>query len=958
MHREELAGSGLKGSLAPKGPASRWLPTQRLFSISALLCVLCALCGKFSVSSVPSPPGDDPKLAPVPPASKPLDAALPAAEVLRQVETDWLVQAMTRAGLPLRKKGALPPRWEELAAAAGTFQGPFPTADSLARARALAADLARSGVDVSGAEKALDEAARLGDPREAYLAARRAWRRLAFSDPLLGFDRLLFVKRFTQETYPDVCLNHMPWVSRPGGDLCVLSAPGGLFRALAEGRPVTLRAVLNGALGPGHVHGMDLDWDGGRVVSGYARTPPDQPHAGWLNRAESGRLRKAVEPIHLFEVGADGRGLRQLTRGEWSDLDPAILPGGDVAFVSERCGFSLQCNEYDKDETSCNLYVMRPDGSGVRRMSVNKDGDYLPHAFDNGLLGYTRWEYHERGWAYIQSIWTVRPDGTGADALFKQHLQNPWALYDARSIPGSHKMSALAGGHHTLYAGPVVVVDADRGLNNPAGIAIVTPAVKPQEGGMAGTPVPEGGVPEAGGLYMTPWPLSEKRFLVSHSYRTLPMDRTDPEGFALYLIDVFGTKELVYRDPAISCSSPIPLRPRPRPPVIPDTRDAGEGRAVCVATDAGYGVPGVPRERVRYLRIAEPVGWPYDNAHGGRRYGEKGPTMVNWTPVRILGDVPVEADGSAHFEVPPDTAVYFQLLDENRMELRRMRSFISFQPGERRGCVGCHETRVEAPVSGPGIAAERPPSRYLPAPWGDRPVSFLRDLQPILDRHCVRCHAGLKPAGGLDYSGGLTTYEPRIAGYGHNRAYDTIVGKRLVAFSDVHAQDASVTPPLAYGSRRRKLVETLGKAPHTERAELSPEEWLTLVMWIDANAPYHDGFVDKRPERPAYDPAGDKALQKGLQAVHERRCAACHKPAEVTRIDWIDLREPARSRFLAAPLARAAGGLGACGEVYKDGADADYREALGLARDAVARLWESPRRDVRSLKESGAPPPR
>ena len=39
---------------------------------------------------------------------------------------------------------------------------------------------------------------------------------MALANPLLNFDRLLFVKRFCQETYPDVCLNHMPWVSRPG----------------------------------------------------------------------------------------------------------------------------------------------------------------------------------------------------------------------------------------------------------------------------------------------------------------------------------------------------------------------------------------------------------------------------------------------------------------------------------------------------------------------------------------------------------------------------------------------------------------------------------------------------------------------------------------------------------------------------------------------------------------------
>ena len=922
-------------------------------------------------------------LAPVPASSNPLDREVTSDEVLRQVETDWLIQAMMRAGRPSKaapgKKQKPDQRWETLAAEAAAFPGPFPAEDAIAQGRALAEDLRRRGVDVGAHGRALDEAAArlralppeapLEARREAYFAARRAVRRLAFADPLLGFDGLLFIKRFTQETYPDVCLNHMPWVSRPGGDLCILTGPGrhGLFRSLADAAPGGTAAVhrnlLNGALGPGHVHGMDLHWDAGRIVFGYARARSDQPPRGWLDRSQSYRLRRTEEPIHLFEVGVDGRRLRQLTSGEWSDLDPSWLPSDDIVFVSERCGTSLQCNEYDKDETSCNLYAMRPDGSGIRWLSVNKDGDYVPHCLDNGLVGYTRWEYHERGWAFIQSIWTLRPDGTGADALFKQHLRDPWAFYDVRSIPGGGKLVALAGGHHTLYAGPVVVVDPARGLNDAGGIAIVTPGVRPQEGGMSGSPVPEGGVPDAGGLYMTPWPVSERQFLVSYSYATLPMDRTDPAGFGLYLIDVFGTKELVFRDPSISCSLPVPLRPRPRPPVLADALDPDLEGAVCTVNHAGSGVPGVAPEQVRYLRIAEPIGWPYDNARGGQRYGEDhrygGPgaerkNLINWTPVRILGDVPVEPDGSAHFTVPANTAVYFQLLDGDRMELRRMRSFVSFQRGERRGCVGCHETRAEAPAArGEGTAALRLPSRPEPPPWGIRPLSFLRDVQPVFDRHCVRCHSGLKPAGGLDYGGGLTSFDAAVAGYGYNRAFDTILEKGLIARSAARAQDAAITPPLAYGSRRSRIVEVLRRPPHTERASLSPEEWRRLTAWIDANGPYHDRFVNKRPERPAYDPANDANLLRAIADVHGRRCAACHQAAEVTRPDWIDIRDPSRSLFLAAPLAKAGGGGGKCGDgVYAGADDPDYRALLKLTREAVGRLWESPRRDVLSLEKA------
>ncbi|MCY3019859.1 MAG: hypothetical protein NTW87_12630, partial [Planctomycetota bacterium] len=814
----------------------------------------------------------------------------------------------------------------------------FPTAAVLERGRRLAADLKKMGVDTLPHESVLDEvvaslkALRADSPpakhKELYLEARSRVRRLVFSNPLLSFDKLIFVKRFTQESYPDVCLNHMPWVSRPGGDICILT------RLAPDGE---VRPLLNGALGPGHVHGMDLWWDADRVVFGYAKAKSDQPPKGWLDRTTSYHLRRTEEPTRIFEIRTDGSGPRQLTSGEWSDLDPTYLPSGDIAFASERCGYSLQCNEYDKDETSCNLYSMRPDGSGVRRLSVTKDGDYMPHTLDDGSIGYTRWEYQERGWAHVQAVWVVRPDGTGADALFKQHFNDPWAIEDARSIPGSGKLLAIATGHHTLAAGPVVLINPNAGINNPAGIGIVTPGVRPPEGGMSGTPVPEGGVADAGGFYMTPWPLSEKYFLVSYGYG----GQTDPAGYGLYVIDVFGNKELIYRDPRISCFIPIPLRPRPKPPVIAGITDADKPNATCVVTNVGLGVDGVPPQAIRYIRIAQGVAWPYDNQRGGQRYAEKGKPN-SWTPVRILGTVPVESDGSAHFSVPVDTAVYFQLLDENQMELRRMRSFISFQPGEVRGCVGCHETRAIAPTFGAGtMALSRAPSTPQPPPWGDVPVSFLRDIQPILDKHCVSCHSGLKPEGGNDFSGGLTAE--------HNVAFGTLINRKLVAYSDPD-DDAKITQPLAFGSHKSKLVATLRKDPHTKDAPLSKDEWLKLVTWIDANAPYHDGFVNKRPDKKPYDLAADADLARTLKAAHAKRCAACHKVDEVSRLSWINLRRPEQSLFLSAPLAKEAGGVAKCKEsVYKDQTDPEYQALRQAVEAAVKRAWDNPRRDLKAL---------
>ncbi|MCC7336702.1 MAG: discoidin domain-containing protein [Pirellulaceae bacterium] len=852
----------------------------------------------------------------------------------------------------------------------------FPTDACIERGRKLAADLRRAGVDVTGSlreldvveaeSRALSSDSSVEQKRSIYVRARWIVRRLAFANPLLDFQQLLFVKRFCQETYPDICLNHMPWVSRPGGDICILENP---FPSAGSGQQI--RYLLDGALGPGHVHGLDLWFDGERVVFGYARAASHEPPKGWLDRRTHFDLRRQEEPIHLFEMDIDGRRLRQLTWGEWSDLDPSYAPSGDIIFVSERCGTSLQCNEYDKDETSCNLYAMRPDGTNIRRLSVSKDGDYLPHVLDDGSIVYTHWEYHERSWAYIQSLWTIRPDGTGANALFKQHLVDPWALEDARSIPGSSKLVAIAAGHHTLAAGPLVVIDTRMGPNTPEGIGIVTPGVKPPEGGMAGKPVPEGGVVDHRGYYSTPWALSEKYFLVSYAYGNRPLGKlgseVDATGYALYLVDVFGNKELIYKDPTISCFTPIPLRSRPRPPILSDTIDRSVDYATCVVSDITFGSDQVQPEQVKFLRIAEPLGWPYDNKYGGHRYvedhsfvkqsSEKKIPDESWTPIRILGDVPVSSDGSVEFRVPADTAVYFQLLDKDRMELQRMRSFISFRPGERRACVGCHETRGLTSYTGnlpSSYSLPSEPATMIPPPWGDRPISFLRDVQPVFDKHCLDCHSGLKPAQGLDFSGGLTSLDDGVPDYGYNRAYATLMTEGLIASSPARAQDASITPPLAYGSHRSRVIQAIADENHRDAVSLNAEEKLRLVMWIDANAPYHDRFVNKRAESEAYDLASDSVLHQSLLDIHARRCGACHQPDEVTRLDWIDIHHADQSQFLTAPLAESDGGRESCGpDVYVDKDDADYRAVLELVSQAVRETWARPRRDVQSLRPRG-----
>jgi len=688
--------------------------------------------------------------------------------------------------------------------------------------------------------------------RRLWLAARRAARPIVTANPAIDFEQVVYVTRHAAHSHRNITGSQYPWVHKPGGDVCVQTGlePGG-----------AVRGVLQGKLGPGHVHGIDLWWDADRVVFGFARQPGWPPGFDTIRGDDVFRLRGDQEPTHIYEIRLDGTGLRQLTdHPYWSDLEPTYCANGDVAFASDRSGRSSECGKFSADHTVVNIYAVSPEGTNLRRLSDNKDIDRYPHSLSNGLIGYTRWEYQERHFFEVHSIWRVRPDGTMADAVFNQHLKAPYGLRDTRSIPGSRKLVSVATGHHTFAYGPVVVIDPMQGINEPGAIRSVTPHTLPQEGPPPGPAVAEGGVPDRGGLYQTPWALSERCFLVSYSHARPPSDTGgghNANGFAIYLIDAHGNKELIHRDLLLSCAFPMPLKKRRRPPILPDATAPAASYATCYVTDVYEGLEGIPRGSVKHLRISQRVGWPLDAKIGAMRWipGNAWQRQFGywaWAPVRVIGTVPVQPDGSAHFKVPVDTAVYFQALDENHMELRRMRSHISFQPGEVRGCTGCHESQMKTPAATWRIplALKHDPQTPEPPPWGaEKLIGYEWLVQPILDRHCVRCHGDADPEGGLDFTAtraadGLLQSFRTMFGVLPD---DKTSGRILVSCSN-RFSGAEVTRPKQFGSHRSPLVLVLLEDElHTREVNLSPAEWLSLVSWVDANAPYYDAFFNKRP---------------------------------------------------------------------------------------------------------------
>lgn len=740
----------------------------------------------------------------------------------------------------------------------------------------------------------------LSEVRRWWLDVRRAARDVILCSPDLDIREVVYFQTpvRTEGNHPD-CLvqNHdRPKERPPGGDIFVQTG-------LAPSN--STRPVLDDQLGPGHVQDMDLWWDADRVVFAYVRQGAwgrqryNWGSVPWRNGPDLVVFDHVVgfkdgifsengsEPTHLYEIRLDGCGLRQLTDDAlYCDREPAYLPNGDVVFSSDRgCGAS-QCGAAPlaySDFGLPNLYRVSADGKQLRRLTYNKDVDRYPHCLNNGLIGYMRWDYQERFWQWPHSLWTIRPDGTMNDGLFKVHFRDPQSVREPRSIPGSDKLVVIACGHHSPPEGAVAIVDPSSGVNNPAGLSYVTPTCTPLEGGLGSSPtVTEGGVADRGGYYRTPWPLSEKSFLVSYAH-----DFPGRKGFAAYYIDVWGNKELIHRDAVMDVLCPMPIRPRPRPPELPTHAGAELPYATCFLDDVNRDMPGITPGTIRYIRISEQLQW-YFNKHDNtgpirwtpgtqhsRNFG-----YWSWSPTRVIGTVPVESDGSAYFKVPTGLAVSFQALDENFMEVRRMRSHVEFAPGEQRGCVGCHETKEHVPRTAPGadrLALRREPSQPKPPPWGDVALlDYQQLIQPIFDGQCVRCHNATDPQSDLDLAGnrdsqgfvqsyrslfGITKDMPTPLGEGYREAFASLpqlepaesdlfeaMKNRIYAPGGLlclsnHMSGPEVTAPKQFGSHQSRLVLTLlNDTLHRDEVDLTAAEWETLVTWVDANAPYFATF--------------------------------------------------------------------------------------------------------------------
>jgi len=624
------------------------------------------------------------------------------------------------------------------------------------------------------------------------------------ANPVLDFDKLLLIKRNSKNKF---LVNN--WLSntaiRTSGhtnEIAVLSPVS------PEGEITTIYKPE----GTAFVGDVDLHFDGTKMLFSM---PKDGKH--W----------------QIFEVGVDGKNLKQVTPSDHADVssyDPCYLPDGNVMYTSTANMQGVPC--IGGKSHVANMALYNPRTKKTRMLCFEQDHDWCPTLMPNGRVMYLRWEYTDTAHYFTRVMMSMNPDGTNQVAYYGSNSYWPNSLFFARPVPGTAtKFVGIVGGHHGIARlGEMVIFDTAKGTHEADGvvqrISDYGKEVKPI--------IADRLVDRSWPLFIHPLPLNEKYYFAAR-----PITRSHKD-WGIFLVDVWDNMLLIKAVPGSSLVEPLPLRATKAPPVVPSKLNPDMKDAILYVQSVynGPGLKGVPKGTVKSMRVFTYT-YGYRGVGGHTCFG----TESGWDAKRILGTVPVHADGSAMFRVPANTPISLQPLDENGSSLQLMRSWLTAMPGEALSCVGCHEASKEAPSPTRTMAGLKPPAKITPWNGPARGFGYRREVQPVIEKYCGGCHDGTNKK--------APNFMAKRGGYDTLQLYCRRPGPE----SDYH-----MFRPMEYHSSTSELVQMLTRGHNN--VKLAAADMERIRAWIDLNIPYHASWTESRGTRIAGIAKRYRELQK------------------------------------------------------------------------------------------------
>jgi hypothetical protein len=551
----------------------------------------------------------------------------------------------------------------------------------------------------------------------------------------------------------------------------------------------------------------------------------------------------------VFESGVSAPKPQQITPAVKAVdfFDACYMPDGNVFLMS-----TAQMNGLPCEGGTCPVgvpFVMDRKTGKLRQIGFDQETSWNPSIMNDGRILYLRYEYIDLPHYFPRIPFTCNPDGTNQKAYCLSNSYWPNSLFGLRAMPGhASRIIGTATGHHGLSRmGALVIVDPARGEQETNAAVQTIPGYGKAVKNETADALYGGHYPKA----MTPWPLDDTYILV-----TMKLARNGLWG--LYLVDTFDNLTLICQQEDCFYTNPILLTPRKRPPVLARRSDLKKTDATLSIQDiyTGPGLADIPRGTVKNIRVISFV-YPVTNTGSHAAIGiESG-----WDLKRVLGTVPVEPDGSAHFTVPANLPIALQPLDAKGRALQNMRSWLTAMPGEKLTCIGCHERSTDAPQVRMSAAMRKAPVSIKPWQGPPRPFGFLNEVQPLLDKRCVGCHDG----------------EPKSP--------PSLVGKKARPFSGAYMflqkfvrrpgpeTDNHLLTPMSYHASTSPLIRMLEKGHNG--VKLTADEWSVLYTWIDLNAPFHGSIFPM---------SGGK--MNGHWKQHEVPYVKMPHPVDVLGLSW------------------------------------------------------------------------
>ena len=629
-------------------------------------------------------------------------------------------------------------------------------------------------------------------------------------------------------------------------------------------------------------------------------------------------MRKSIDDFyHIYEMNVDGTGLKQLTWADGiSDIDPAYLPDGSIVFTSTRQPKYCMCNRHIMG----NLFKMNGDGSNITQIGVSTLFEGHSTVLEDGRILYDRWEYVDRNFGDAQGLWTVNPDGTKHAIYYGNNTACPGGIIDGRQIPGTDLIACIFSSCHERPWGALAIIDRKKGVDGKNAVLQIWPKE-------AADLVDKGDLDSFKWIdrfFEDPFPVNENYILAS---RTIWFKQgtwlIDDSKQGIYLVGRDGTEELLIEGNR-SLYDPQIIQPRKKMIILPTMRNFRDTTGVFYVKNVyeGTHMAGVRKGDAKWLRVIESPEKRTWTIQGWFGQGEQAPGM-NWHGFenkRILGEVPIEEDGSVSFVVPAGKYVYFQLLDKNKKMIQSMRSGVSLMPGEVNGCIGCHEDRLKIPpVTKRSLALNKKPKNLVK--WmGKEPFkfSFMEYVQPILDRHCVKCHD-------FDKNDRDKLVLAKDMNPFFNAAYVNLYVHQLVDL--VGGGPAEIQQAYSWGSHSSKLTKYIDSNHYG--VELSKKEKEIIYTWMDLNGVYY----------PVYESAFDNTLAG--------RCPLTNQEIDsLSILTGVNLKELNHfTRKLPAQISFDRPSESPILDGIRNDVDR-YRGALRIIKIGKRRLEKTPRGDI------------